>query len=334
MPQMPIRYDKRNKCWRFEFDRVIEGRRHRLSKLLPVGWSQAEADAFDRKEGARLYAVATGVRQRDPLIDEAVVLFVNDKRHLKGFKSTVEHLNAIAYAYHGKPMSELPAVAKLVCEEATWKPATVKQRLAWLKAACRWAWKQHNLTEHDPTARMQLPPVKNERHVYLTRREMLTLAWATQSHAVRILMRTAFYTGLRLGEVARVEVAGDLLHLADSKNGSRRSVPVHVKIRTCLDYLPLSMPRSTLHKYLKAARETTGIQGNTFHDLRHSTASELINAGVDLFTVGAVLGHKDARSTQRYSHLSAGTLANAIGKIGQRQKTPHKPDEKGAKKAA
>lgn len=54
------------------------------------------------------------------------------------------------------------------------------------------------------------------------------------------------------------------------------------------------------------------------HDLRHSAASELINAGVDLYTVGRVLGHKDSRSTQRYAHLAVSTLADAIGKIGRR----------------
>lgn len=50
---MSIRWDTRNKRWRYEFDRYIQGRRHRLSRLLPRGWSQAQADAYDRTEGAR-----------------------------------------------------------------------------------------------------------------------------------------------------------------------------------------------------------------------------------------------------------------------------------------
>jgi site-specific recombinase XerD len=45
-----------------------------------------------------------------------------------------------------------------------------------------------------------------------------------------------------------------------------------------------------------------------------------VNAGVDLFTVGKVLGHRDARSTARYSHLSADTLAVAVGKIGTKRR--------------
>ncbi|WP_353618146.1 tyrosine-type recombinase/integrase [Paracidovorax avenae] len=60
--------------------------------------------------------------------------------------------------------------------------------------------------------------------------------------------------------------------------------------------------------------------GLHFHDLRHSCASEMINAKVDLYTVGAVLRHKDSRSTARYSHLATTTLADALRTVGK--KTP------------
>ena len=76
---MPIRWDTRNKRWRYEFDRYIQGRRERASKLLPRGWSQTQADTFDRTESARLYAVASGVQQDDPLIETAVALYLRDK---------------------------------------------------------------------------------------------------------------------------------------------------------------------------------------------------------------------------------------------------------------
>lgn len=322
---MPIRWDTRNKRWRFEFDRVIAGRRHRASKLLPKGWTQAKADAFDRTESGRLYALGTGVERADPLIDDAVLLYLQDKSHLKSFRSAEENLAQIAWAYSGKPMSELPAVAKLindtrdgVREGTKLSDATVKVRLALLKAACRWAWKKHGLVDADPTARMQMPTVRNERQVYADRRQMLQLARAADRHDVRVLIRTAFYSGMRLGELMRVQVLGDVLYLEDTKNGERRAVPVHPRLRTCLRYLPLSAPKITLQRGWQRARAAVGLPGLRLHDLRHSAASEMINADVDLYTVGAVLGHKDPRSTKRYAHLKPGTLAAAIGKIGQR----------------
>lgn len=54
------------------------------------------------------------------------------------------------------------------------------------------------------------------------------------------------------------------------------------------------------------------------HDLRHSAASALVNAGVDLYTVGAVLAHRSAASTKRYAHLATERLAEAIGRLGKK----------------
>lgn len=216
---MSIRWDTRNKRWRYEFDRVIAGRRHRASKLLPRGWSQAQADAFDRKESGRLYAVGSGIERQDALIDTAVAHYLRDKKHLKSYKAAAENLAQIAWAYEGRPLSALPEVARLVNETRegvrqgkVLSPATIKQRLALLKAACRWAWRKHALCENDPTTRMQLPEVRNERHVYLTRRQMLQLARAADRADVRVLVRVAFYSGLRLGELRAVEVDGEALH--------------------------------------------------------------------------------------------------------------------------
>lgn len=316
---MPIRWDARNKRWRYEFDRVVDGRRHRLSRLLPRGWSQAQADAYDVKETARLWAVASGVERRDPLIDEAVALYLRDKTHLKSYKPTAEHLAAIAWAYAGRRMSELPAVARDVAERSDTGMATVRNRLAVLKAAARWAWKRHGLTETDPTARMALPVVRNERHVYLSRREMLRACRACTNWQAQIAIRVAFYAGLRLGELLRVQPAGGALVLEDTKNGDRRAVPAHPKIRHLLRHLPLPGPEITIQRAWQRARDAVGLQHAHFHDLRHSAASEMANAGVDLYTVGRVLGHRDPRSTQRYAHLTHDTLAGAVARIGRKR---------------
>lgn len=316
---MPIRYDARNKRWRYEFDRLVDGRRHRLSRLLPKGWSRAQADAYELKETARLYAVATGVERRDPLIDEAVVLYLRDKTALKSYKATAEHLAAIAWAYAGRRLSELPEVARDVAARSEVAPGTVRNRLACLKAAARWAWKRHGLTETDPTSRMELPAPRNERHLYLTRRQMLTICRACTNWPAQIAIRVAFYTGLRLGEILRAEPSGDALALHDTKNGDRRVVPAHPRIRHLLRHLPLAVPKITVQAAWMRARALAGLPQAHFHDLRHSAASEMVNAGVDLYTVGKVLGHRDPRSTARYAHLTHQTLAGAVSSIGRRK---------------
>ena len=257
-----------------------------------------------------------------------MALYLRDKQHLKSYRATAQHLAEIAWAYAGKPMSELPAVAAAVAEDRagtreghTLSLATVRNRLAVLKAACRWAWKRHGLTTSDPTARMQLPVVRNERHTYITRAEMLRACRACTNWQTQIAIRVAFYTGMRLGELLAVRPADGLLILEDTKNGDRRAVPVHPRIRHLLRHLPLTAPKITIQRAWERARAAVGLEHVHFHDLRHSAASEMVNAGVDLYVVGKVLGHRDSRSTERYSHLTAGTLADAVAKIGQ--KSPH-----------
>ena len=53
------------------------------------------------------------------------------------------------------------------------------------------------------------------------------------------------------------------------------------------------------------------------HDLRHSYASLLINNGVTLYEVGALLGHSDVTTTSRYAHLTDATLRRATEKAGR-----------------
>lgn len=59
------------------------------------------------------------------------------------------------------------------------------------------------------------------------------------------------------------------------------------------------------------ARTKAGMPELRMHDLRHSFASFLINAGRSLYEVQSILGHTQLKTTQRYSHLSQTTLLDA-----------------------
>jgi integrase len=79
--------------------------------------------------------------------------------------------------------------------------------------------------------------------------------------------------------------------------------------------LPLGISYWQLHKEFSAAREKAGMPHVQFHDLRHTCASWLINAGVDLYTVGKILGHSGPATTARYAHLSTQTLEKAMARL-------------------
>ena len=55
-----------------------------------------------------------------------------------------------------------------------------------------------------------------------------------------------------------------------------------------------------------------GLEDFTFHDLRHTFASRLVMAGVDLPTVKELMGHKDITMTLRYTHLSSDHKQRAV----------------------
>jgi integrase len=322
---MPIYYDKAKRAHRFQFNRVIGGRRIRASRLLPAAWSQSQADAYDRQESARLYAAATGIEPEVPLISDAVALYLTHRvPKLKNKKNTAQNLALLVPLIAGRPLADLPQLAREYDQQNPGlAPATVRNRLAWLRAAVRYAYREHNLGAIDHTARMRLPRVNNKRHVYLRVEQMEKLRRACDDADTRAIIRIAFYTGCRWVAEILPRQPEDIvrigrqtwLKIADTKNAEPKMVPVHPAIREDLKRLPFTEHWRTYYARFEAAREKAGMEGVNMHDLRHSLASALISQGETLAVVGKALGHKSAQSTERYAHLYPEAVARAVRKM-------------------
>lgn len=330
---MSIYKDKKRGCYVFDFDRFIEGQRVRARKSLPKTWTRAQADAYDRQESARLYAVATGVERPEHLIDEAVAIYVKHRvPKLKTGKNVIGELAQMYWAFQGKPLSSLPDVCREYAAKAAkasgdpLAPATIKNRIRYLTSACRFAWKHYGMGEGDPGERVVAPTVRNERRYFASREQMLMIARACRCRSARAAIRRAFYSGMRISEILRAEVVSGMFVLHDSKNDDPRIVPMHPKVR-CTLKVPMR-DRYWISKRFKEAAKSVGLGDLTFHDLRHSAASAMINEGVDLYTVGAVLGHRSPASTKRYAHLATDSLRDALLKIGK--KSPEAKTKKAA----
>ena len=316
---MSIYRDKRTGRWRYEFDHYVGGQRFRKRRLLPAGWSRAQADAYERKESAALSALSEGVARPRHSIDAAVRSYLTERAtQLKTAAKTAREITYMADWYEGRAVDELPAVcAEYALDQiGALKPATIRNRIACLRSACRWAWKHHGMADADPGARVTTPQVKNARQVEIGRAEVVALARACTDRGTRAMIRIAYYSGLRLGEQYAAQRLPGLFLLRDTKNGTPRIVPIHPKAASAAR-VPLT-PRTQVDHWWRKARAVAGLEHVTIHDLRHAAASGMVNAGVDLATVGAVLGHKSAASTLRYSHHNTARLAAALGKIGRK----------------
>lgn len=333
--------------WLFQFDRVIAGVRQRANKLLPKGTTRAQADEYDRREVNRLWEIATGGKRDEPLIDDAVLAYLQDhapdgKHPLKNYADIEAALFLLHNFYCGRPVSDLGKIVDEYMKDAkpidgkrkTLSRATIRNRLAYLRSACRYKWKKDGKKGQNPGDLMDLPTVKNARHFYLTREQAVQVFRRMGLSWSRDAARVAFYTGWRIGMVLAAEPletpAGLFLAIADSKNGDPQIVPVHAKVEHLVRrHWPLQVTKWTASKAVKKALRESRLGHIRLHDLRHSAASEMINNDVDLYTVGKVLGHKSAVSTARYAHLAAAKLKGAVGQIGARKSQPG-PEAKAA----
>ena len=68
-------------------------------------------------------------------------------------------------------------------------------------------------------------------------------------------------------------------------------------------------------EWFEDAVETAKIPDFRFHDLRHTFASRLVMAGVDLRTVMELMGHSDISMTMRYAHLAPAHKQDAVNRL-------------------
>ncbi len=75
--------------------------------------------------------------------------------------------------------------------------------------------------------------------------------------------------------------------------------------------------RIEIRRAWRQACVRAGIDGLRVHDLRHSYASMLVNSGLSLPVIGALLGHTQAATTHRYAHLADNPLREATERVGK-----------------
>lgn len=143
------------------------------------------------------------------------------------------------------------------------------------------------------------------------------------------------HTGLRTAELlslswSNVDLFREVIIVKDGKRNGVRTVPLDTEAIKVLtekskvrvidnDLLFCSGNRRSFNSFLgqvfSAALLNAGVEDFRLGDLRHTCATRWLHAGVDLYKVQLLLGHKKATMTQRYAHHSPETLREAIEKV-------------------
>ncbi len=197
--------------------------------------------------------------------------------------------------------------------------ATVNREFACLRHIFTKAIEWDKLREN-PAAKVKLFRIDNKRLRYLEREEMKKLIDACSEHLKPIII-VALFTGMRKSEILNLkwrdlDFSQKIIYLLDTKNGEKRevymndivySVLLGVKKHPDSGYVFCNKegkPYGNVRRSFATALRKTGIKDFKFHDLRHTFASQLTMAGIDLKTVQELLGHKTLDMTLRYAHLS------------------------------
>jgi len=219
------------------------------------------------------------------------------------------------------------------------KPATILKELGLLRrmfnvARKQWKWKIPN-----PVSEIELPKVSNSRVRYLDQGEHERLYNALdeiEEKWMKPFVTLAIETGLRLSNLcdfqwSEVNLFTKLITInaEKMKNKDHLGIPLTdvaysairelQRVQSISHYVfhnsgeklyPMKVQRA-----FKKALNLAKIEDFHFHDLRHTFASKCVQAGIDLYAVQKLLGHKDGRMTQRYAHLSSEYLRDAVSKL-------------------
>jgi len=162
--------------------------------------------------------------------------------------------------------------------------------------------------------------------------EAILLIDSAVPHLKPILI-LALNTGMRRGEIfslkwENIDFKKGVIFIEDSKSGKSRKVCMNSIIFETLKEMPKDskylFPNEKTGTHIKdvknsfkTACEIANIKGFRFHDTRHTAATKMIEAGVDIVTVSRILGHSSIQMTMRYAHPGEKSMREAAEKLGK-----------------
>ena len=176
----------------------------------------------------------------------------------------------------------------------------------------------------NPVSVSGLLPEENTKERILTIQEEAKLLSCSNEY-LRPILLTALHTGMRKSEILtlkwnNIDLENKVITInqTNTKSKKTRRIPINSDLRKLLyeqklksggsEHVFLSQ-NGTPYKFhdsiknaFNGACKRAGIIGLRFHDLRHTAATRMVEAGASIVAVSKILGHSDIKITMRYSH--------------------------------
>ena len=195
----------------------------------------------------------------------------------------------------------------------------------------------------NPFQQFKLPRIPERSTPYLRADDLDKLLPHIGAKDLRLLIRFAFYTGMRQGELLNltwgsVDFTQRTIRVSNSddfttKSKRERILPANSTLMEILDQIKMNSANvsATGHVFQRNGKKINGNYLSRqfkkgvrlaalderlhFHSLRHSFASNLIAAGVNPIHVQKLLGHSNLSTTLRYTHVQLDDLRDAVGRL-------------------
>jgi len=216
-----------------------------------------------------------------------------------------------------------------------WKPATFNRYKALISMVYRQGIKNHKVNVN-PAREVEKRRENNARDRYLQSQEEAALRESINAVCPERLpeLDIALHTGMRRSEQyacewSWIDLDRKVLTVPRSKHGEKRRVYLNDTAIAAFRLLwQFSEGKGKVFSHLYTSNKSTGarewfenclakagIQNFRWHDLRHTFASRLVMAGVDLRTVQELMGHKTIQVTLRYAHLAPQHQLEAVQRL-------------------
>lgn len=205
------------------------------------------------------------------------------------------------------------------------------------------------VTEKSPAkkASFKLPKIDNERMRFLTTEESKTLldCVRTKNEQAADMAFVSLESGLRFGEVAslnwgKVDMENNSLTVMNTKGKRDRIVPMTSRLHDLFSSMEEGKANAVVfpnrhgqaHKQVPSqfkrgvedSKLNEDVDDNkmkvSFHSLRHTYASRMVQNGVDLYRLQRLLGHSTPTLTARYAKLADDDLKKAVEQMETREK--------------